>query len=180
MFMSIVLPILLYGCETWTLTVDLERRIEPFGNKCLSRITGYCWFDRVTNRCLLSETGSRPIAYTIWQPQLMQHGHVARFLEVDPAYWGVFERDSRGWRRPMGRPKSSWLGKFDEPCYNVLRMGNGPACRLDQKNPRKWQSRLGKTTRHLSYAPFDWLTVMQMLAHLWVASDQLSLYFFVW
>ena len=30
-FRSLVLPVLLYGCETWTLTRDLRRRLNSFG-----------------------------------------------------------------------------------------------------------------------------------------------------
>ena len=39
-FRSFVIPALLYGCETWTLTTDLKRQIDAFGNKCL--LMGYC------------------------------------------------------------------------------------------------------------------------------------------
>ncbi|KAG0716601.1 LINE-1 reverse transcriptase [Chionoecetes opilio] len=39
-FKSLVIPVLLYGCETWTLNSDLKRRINAFGNKCLRRIMG--------------------------------------------------------------------------------------------------------------------------------------------
>ncbi len=69
-FRSLVFPVLLYSCKTWKLTGDLERRIEAIGNKCLRRIMGCRWFDRVTNRRLLRETGSRPIVCTIQQRQL--------------------------------------------------------------------------------------------------------------
>ncbi|KAG0727434.1 LINE-1 reverse transcriptase [Chionoecetes opilio] len=44
-FKSLVIPVLLYGCETWTLNSDLKRRINAFGNKCLRRIMGYRWDD---------------------------------------------------------------------------------------------------------------------------------------
>ena len=38
---SLMIPVLLHGCETWTLNTDLKRRIDVFGNKCLCRIIGY-------------------------------------------------------------------------------------------------------------------------------------------
>ncbi|KAG0697185.1 Tetratricopeptide repeat protein 17 [Chionoecetes opilio] len=44
-FKLLVIPVLLYGCETWTLNSDLKRRIDAFGNKCLRRIIGYRWDD---------------------------------------------------------------------------------------------------------------------------------------
>ncbi len=96
----------------------------------LRRIMGYRWFDHVTNWRLLRETGSRPIVCTIRQRQLRLYGHAARFPQVNPAYRAVFERYNPGWRRPRGRPQSSWLGKVDESCWDVLGMGRRPACRL--------------------------------------------------
>ena len=37
---SLVLSVLLYGCERWTLTADLERRIQAFENECYRRMLG--------------------------------------------------------------------------------------------------------------------------------------------
>lgn len=34
----LVLPVLLYGSETWTLNSDLKKKIDAFGIKCLHRI----------------------------------------------------------------------------------------------------------------------------------------------
>ncbi len=133
---------MLYGCETWILIGDLERRIEAFGNKCLRSIMRYSWFYRVKNLRLPRETGSRPIACTMRHRQLMLYGNVASFLYVDPEYRTVFERDNPGWRRPIGRAQSSWLGKVDEFSRDVLGRGRGPACRLAQRKRREWRHRV--------------------------------------
>ena len=37
-FSSLVPPVLLYGCETWTLTKDLRWRLNSFGTRSLRRI----------------------------------------------------------------------------------------------------------------------------------------------
>ena len=37
---SVVVSILLYGCERWTLTADLEKRIQDFEYKCYRRMLG--------------------------------------------------------------------------------------------------------------------------------------------
>ena len=42
-FKSLVLPVLLCGCETWTLTKDLRRILNSFGTRSLRRILGYRW-----------------------------------------------------------------------------------------------------------------------------------------
>jgi len=35
-----ILPVVLYGCETWSLTLSEERRLRVFQNKVLRRISG--------------------------------------------------------------------------------------------------------------------------------------------
>ena len=40
LYKSLALSILLYGCESWTLTAHLERRIQAFENKCCLRMLG--------------------------------------------------------------------------------------------------------------------------------------------
>ena len=54
-FRSLVLPVLLYGCETWILTRDLRRRHNSFGTRSLRRILGYRWSDLVYNERLLRD-----------------------------------------------------------------------------------------------------------------------------
>ena len=155
-FKSLVLPVLLYGCETWTLNSDLKRRIDAFGNKCLRRIMGYRWNDFVSNQRLLRETESRPITSIVCQRQLRLYGHVARYPEADPAHRVVSVRDNPAWRRPRGRPHSSWLGQVAVSCREVLGMGRDPAWRLARGDPREWRRRVGEATRPLvAYAPID-------------------------
>ena len=36
----IILPVVLYGCETWSLTLREERRLRVFENKVLRRVFG--------------------------------------------------------------------------------------------------------------------------------------------
>jgi hypothetical protein len=39
-YKTIILPVVLYGCETWSLTVRVERRLRVFENRVLRRIFG--------------------------------------------------------------------------------------------------------------------------------------------
>jgi hypothetical protein len=39
-YRSIILPVVLYGCETWSLTLKEERRLRVFENRVLRRILG--------------------------------------------------------------------------------------------------------------------------------------------
>ena len=39
-YRTIILPVVLYGCETWSLTVREERRLRVFENRALRRVFG--------------------------------------------------------------------------------------------------------------------------------------------
>ena len=39
-YRTIILPVILYGCETWLLTLREERRLRVFENRVLRRIFG--------------------------------------------------------------------------------------------------------------------------------------------
>ena len=49
LYKSLVLSVLLYGCESWTLTTDLERQIQAFGNRCYRRMLGISYREHITN-----------------------------------------------------------------------------------------------------------------------------------
>ena len=38
MYRTIILPVVLYGCETWSLTLREERRLRVFENRMLRRV----------------------------------------------------------------------------------------------------------------------------------------------
>ena len=40
MYRTIILPVVLYGCETWSLTLREERRLRVFENRVLRRVFG--------------------------------------------------------------------------------------------------------------------------------------------
>jgi len=49
-YINIILPVVLYGCETWSLTSREERRLRVFENRVLRRIFGPKR-DEVTGEC---------------------------------------------------------------------------------------------------------------------------------
>ena len=46
-YRTVILPVVLYGCETWSLTLREERKLRVFENMVLRRIFGPRW-DEVT------------------------------------------------------------------------------------------------------------------------------------
>ena len=86
-YKTVILPVLLYGCETWTLTLREEYRLRVFENKVLRKIFGAKW-DEVTgewrklhNTELHALYSSPNIIRNIKSRRLRWAGHVARMGE---------------------------------------------------------------------------------------------------
>ncbi len=145
--------VLLYGCETWTLNRDLESRLDAFDTKCLRRIMGYHWNDFVSNQRLLHETGSRSVTSIVRERHLRLYGHVARLPDVDLAHRVLSVRDNPEWRRPMGRPRNSWLGKIDRSCQGRLGMDRAAAWEFARRDRLGWRRLVNEATRHWRMLP---------------------------
>ena len=104
---SLVLPVLLYGSETWTCTKEL-RRLDAFGTRSLRRILGIRWFDFVTNQWILETTRQRFVSALVAERQVRYFGHVARMSPRVPTSRVLRASPRPGWRRPRGRPRARW------------------------------------------------------------------------
>ena len=70
---------LLYGCESWTLTADLRRRINAFEMWCLRRMERIPYTDHKTNKEVLDLTYKElKIFRIIIERQLSFYGHLTR------------------------------------------------------------------------------------------------------
>ena len=49
MMRSLVICIFLYGCESWTVTAELEKRTQAFEVRCYRRLLNISYKDQVTN-----------------------------------------------------------------------------------------------------------------------------------
>jgi len=106
------LPVVLYGCETWSLTFSEKRRLRVFENRVLRRVFGPKR-DEVTEewRELHSEElndlySSPSIVRVIKSRRMRWAGHVARMGEKRGVYRALVEKPEG--RRPLGRPRRRW------------------------------------------------------------------------
>ena len=83
-YRTIILPVVLYGCETWSLTLREERRLRVFENRVLRRVFGPKR-DKVTGEWRklhneeLSDLYSLPnIVRVVKSRRMRWTGHVAR------------------------------------------------------------------------------------------------------
>jgi len=107
------LPVVLYGCETWSLTLREERKLRVFENMVLRRIferrrdevTGE--LRRLHNEELNDLYSSPNIVRVIKSRRSRWAGHVARMGEERRLYRLLLGKPKR--RRPMGRPRRRWV-----------------------------------------------------------------------
>ncbi|KAJ4449272.1 hypothetical protein ANN_00670 [Periplaneta americana] len=111
-YKTVILPVVLYGCETWALTLREEQRLRVFENKVLRKIFG-AKRDEVTgewkklhNTELHASYSSPGIIRNIKSRRLRWAGHVARMGESRNGY-SVLVGRLEG-KRPLGRPRHRW------------------------------------------------------------------------
>jgi hypothetical protein len=109
---TIILPVVLYGCETWSLTLRQEQRLGVFENRVLRRIFGRKR-DEVTGEWTklhneeFHDLYYSPSIIRIMKARRMRWaGHVARMGEKRNAY-RLLVGKSEG-KRPLERPRRRW------------------------------------------------------------------------
>ena len=55
---SLAMSIFLYACETWTITADIERRIQTLEMRCFHKLLGISYIDHITNEEVTAITGN--------------------------------------------------------------------------------------------------------------------------
>ena len=97
-YRTIILPLVLYGCETWSLTLREKRKLRVFENMVLRR---------VHNEELNDLYSSPNIVRVIKSRRMRWAGHVARMGEERGVYRGLVWKPEG--RRPLGRSRRRWV-----------------------------------------------------------------------
>jgi hypothetical protein len=101
-----ILPVVLYGCETWSLTVREEHKMRVFENRVLRRIFGskrdgvMGGWRKLYNEELHNLYSSPSIIRNVKSRRMRWSGHMARMGEKRNVY-----RKSR----PRERPRRRWI-----------------------------------------------------------------------
>ena len=110
---NIILLVVLYGCETWSLTLREERKLRVFENMVLRRIFGPRRYEvtgewRRLHNEELSDLYSSPNTVRVTKSRGMRWaGHVVRMGEERGVY-RVLVGKPEG-KRPLGRPRRRWV-----------------------------------------------------------------------
>jgi hypothetical protein len=109
---TIILPVVLYGCETWSVTLKEEHRLRVFENRVLRRIFGpkrdkvMREWRKLHNGELHNLYSSPHIVRQIKSRRLRWAGHVARMGEGRNVY-RVLVGKPEG-KRTLGKYKRRW------------------------------------------------------------------------
>ena len=112
-YRTIVLPVVLYGCENWSLTLREERKLRVFENMVLRRIFGprrdevTGEWRRLHNEELNDLYSSPNIVRVIKLRRMRWAGHVARMGDERGVYRVLVGK--REGRRPLRRPRYRWV-----------------------------------------------------------------------
>jgi len=112
-YRTIILPVVLYGCKAWLLTLREERRLRVFENMVLRRIFGprreeeKAEWRRLHNEELNDLYSSPNTVRVIKSRRMRWAGHVARMGEERGVY-RVLVGIPEG-KRTLGRPRRRWV-----------------------------------------------------------------------
>ena len=112
-YRTIILPVILYGCEAWSLIAREEWKLRVFDNMVLRRIfgprrdevTGEWW--RLHNEELNGLYFPPDIVRVKKSIKMRWAGHVAR-KGVERGAYRVLVRKPEG-KRPLGTPRHRWV-----------------------------------------------------------------------
>ena len=105
-FRSVVLTILLFGCETWAALDSHIQRLEVIQTNCLRFLCGFTWRDHQSNETVRHSCKLPLIAGEVRSRHLRWLGHVARMSDDRQPVQVLFgELIGPGVR---GRPQESW------------------------------------------------------------------------
>nr|ADF18552.1 endonuclease-reverse transcriptase [Bombyx mori] len=113
LLMCYIWPIVMYGCETWTLKEDTTRRLQAFEMWCYRRMLRIGWTQRVRNETVLQRVHmSRKMLPAIKKRKIEYLGHVLRndrYMLLQLIIMGKVDG-----KRRAGRRKKSWLRNIRE------------------------------------------------------------------
>ena len=105
-FNTMVKPVLLYGSETWRTTATNIKNIQSFINKCLRRILGVHWPEKISNLNLWQQTRQKPVEQEILQRRWRWIGHTLRKPTSSTTRHALIWNPQG--KRKRGRPRNTW------------------------------------------------------------------------
>ncbi len=137
LYLTLIRPILIYGCETWATTLTIEERLRTFERKILRKIfrpvfngTEGRW-ERRSKEELYQRFAKPDVVQVVKRKRLQWLGHVLR--AESSLMKKVFEECPDG-KRPVGRPRTRWK----DVVVRNMKEADASATFMDATNRDKW------------------------------------------
>ncbi|XP_045783253.1 uncharacterized protein LOC123879530 [Maniola jurtina] len=106
-------PVVLYGCEAWTLVEDLRKKIDAFEMWTYRRMLHISWTAKVSNAEVLARMQKKTeLVKTIKQRKISYLGHILRHDRY--RLLQIIMVGKIAGKRVVGRRKKSWLRNIRE------------------------------------------------------------------
>ena len=124
MVKAMVFPVVMYGCESWTIKKAEHRRIDAFEVWCWRRLLRVPWTARRSNQSILKEISPGcSLEVLMMKLKLQYFGHL---MVRDDSFEKTLMLGSIEGRRRRGRQRMRWL----DGITNTLDMGLGELQKL--------------------------------------------------
>ena len=138
----LVTSIFLYACESWTLTVELQRRIQAMEMRCYRKILAISYKDHVTNEEVRAKIQQaigphEELLTIVKRRKLRWYGHVSRSSGLAKT---ILQGTVKGGRRQGGHRK-----RWEDNIREWTRLEFGKSQRA-VKNREKWRKLVAKSS----------------------------------
>ena len=127
-YKAVILPTLLYACETWTVYQRHAKRLNHFHLSCLRKLLKIKWQDKIPDTEVLKKAGMQSMHTVLKLAQLRWTGHVIRMPD-ERLPKKVFYGELREGKRSQGGQKKRYkdtlkasLKDFDIPIGSLKRL----------------------------------------------------------
>jgi hypothetical protein len=106
---DIILPMVLYGCDSWSLTLKEEHRLRVFENRVLRRIFGLKRDEVMGENCILRSFITCTL-FNNYSDQVKENemGRASGMNGEKRNAYRTLMRQPEG-KKPLGRPRCNWV-----------------------------------------------------------------------
>ena len=104
---AMVFPVVMYGCESWTVKKAERRRTDAFELRCWRSLLRVPWAARISNQSILKDIGPRiSLEGMMLKLKLQYFGHLMQRVD---SLGNTLMLGGIGGRRRRGRQRMRWL-----------------------------------------------------------------------
>ena len=135
---AVVLPTLLYACETWTVYQRHAKKLNHFHLSCLRKLLKIRWQDKIPDTEVLKKANMQSVHTLLKLAQLRWTGHVTRMPDErlpKKVLYGELQEGKRGQKKRYKDTLKASLKEFNIPTESWEQ---------DAQNRTKWRCLINK------------------------------------